>query len=223
MRVNERRRPRTPRSRLLPILGPDQIDQVVERILGGGIVAIPTDTVYGLAALPTHEGAVGALADLKGRDRDQPIAALIDSVADAIPYLDDPASVDAFVRFWPGALTLVVRARAAGLQPPVVTAEGTVGIRKPDDRFARMVIRGCGGILAVTSANRHGDAPCTSAAQVAAEFGDALMVLDGGPRTGNVASTVVDVTGAQPRILREGGLTAADLGIAPAPEAPPLG
>lgn len=186
-------------------------------MLGGGIVAIPTDTVYGLACLPTHEAALNALADLKGRDRDQPIAALFDSVADAIPYLDSMASLDPYVRFWPGALTVIVRARAdvegGGLLPPVVTEAGTVGIRKPDDRFARHVIRSCGGILAVTSANHHGTPPCTTAEEVIAEFGEAMMVLDGGGRTGGLASTVVDVTGERPRVLREGPVTAADLGI----------
>jgi len=201
----------------LPILGPDRIEEVVERVLGGGIVAIPTDTVYGLACLPMHEAALNALADLKGRDRDQPVAALIDSVADAIPYLDATTSLDAFVRFWPGALTVIVRARAnvagGGLLPPVVTEEGTVGIRKPDDRFARHVIRSCGGILAVTSANHHGAPPCTSAEEVLAEFGEAMMVLDGGGRTGGLASTVVDVTGERPRIVRAGPITAANLGI----------
>ena len=186
---------------------------MVERIRGGGIVAITTDTMYGLAALPTHEGALGALADLKGRDRDQPIAALIDSVADAMDYLERPDALDPYVRFWPGALTVIVRARAGGLLPPVVTAQGTVGVRKPDDRYARAIIRACGGVLAVTSANRHGQFPATSAAEVAAEFGEGLVVLDGGDRTGGVASTVIDVTGERPVMLREGRLTAAELGI----------
>jgi len=197
----------------LPILDPEQADEVVARIMSGGIVAIPTDTVYGLACLPTHEGALGAIADLKGRDRDQPIAALIDSVAGIIEYLEDAALLDQYVRFWPGALTVIMRARPGGLLPPVVTAQGTVGVRKPDDRYARAVIRACGGVLAVTSANRHGQPPCTSAEEVAAEFGDTLMVLDGGARTGGVASTVLDASGDAPRILREGPITAHELGL----------
>ena len=169
--------------------------------------------MYGLACLPTHEGALGALADLKGRERDQPIAALIDSVADIIKFLVVPNALDRYVSFWPGALTVIVKAQPGGLLPPVVTAEGTVGVRKPDDRIARAVIRGCGGVLAVTSANRHGQAPCTSAEAVAAEFGPGLVVLDGGSRDGGVASTVVDASGETPRILREGPISAADLGI----------
>ncbi|MQC17965.1 MAG: threonylcarbamoyl-AMP synthase [Chloroflexi bacterium] len=205
--------PSQPRSAVLPILDADHLDEVVDRLRSGGIVAIPTDTVYGLACLPTHEGALGALADLKGREREQPIAALIDSVADIIAYLDAPNALDPYVRFWPGALTVIVRATPGGLLPPVVTEAGTVGVRKPDDRIARAVIRGCGGVLAVTSANRHGQPPCTSAEAVAAEFGPALVILDGGDRDGGQASTVVDASGETPRILREGPLSAADLGI----------
>lgn len=216
MRVNETTycALRALREVTLPILDAEQIDEVVARIMSGGIVAIPTDTVYGLACLPTHEAALGALADLKGRERDQPIATLIDSVAGIIQYLEDAAILDEYVRFWPGALTVVMRARPGGLLPPVVTIEGTVGVRKPDDRLARAVIRACGGVLAVTSANRHSQPPCTSAEEVASEFGDALMVLDGGARTGGIASTVLDASGERPRILREGTITARDLGLA---------
>lgn len=181
--------------------------------MDGGIVGIPTDTVYGLACLPTHEAALRALADLKGRERDKPITALIDSVAGIIEHLEDAAILDQYVRFWPGALTVIMRAKPGGLLPPVVTAQGTIGVRKPDDRMARAVIRACGGVLAVTSANRHGAPPCTSAEEVAREFGDSLMVLDGGARTGGVASTVLDVSRESPRILREGPITARDLGL----------
>ncbi len=135
-------------------------------------------------------------------------------MADIIQYLQTPDALDRYVRFWPGALTVIVQAKAGGLLPPVVTEGGTVGVRKPDDRIARAIIRGCGGVLAVTSANRHGQPPCTSAEAVATEFGPALLVLDGGNRDGGQASTVVDASGAAPRILRAGPLSAADLGIA---------
>lgn len=223
LQVNERTLSRLFRgSHDLPILDPNRPEQLqvaVDRLLSGGIVAIPTDTVYGLAALPTHEGALGALADLKGRDRDQPIAVLIDSVAAVIPFLEAADSLDPYIRFWPGALTVIVRARPGegALLPPVVSTQGAVGIRKPDDRVARALIRACGGILAVTSANRHGQAPATSAAEVVAEFGDGFLVLDGGERAGGTASTVVDASGGRPTIVRQGEVTAGDLGI----EGPP--
>jgi tRNA threonylcarbamoyl adenosine modification protein (Sua5/YciO/YrdC/YwlC family) len=180
-------------------------------------VAIPTDTAYALVCLPTHEAALGALADLRGQDRDQPVPVFIDSVAGVIEFMEDPGVLDAYVRFWPGALTLIVRSRPGGageLVAPVVSDGLTIGVRKPDDRLARAVIRASGGLLAATSAGRAGEPPCASAEGVAAEFGDALLVLDGGPRDASEA-TVLDITGVTPRLIREGAIPAAALGLAP--------
>ena len=199
----------------MPILPAACIDEVAARLLAGGVVAIPTDTVYGLAALATDAGALRALADLKGREQQQPIAVLVDSVEAVAPYLGDARALDGLrfvARFWPGALTAIVRARPGGLAAPAVSEAGTIGVRVPDDDLARAVIRACGGLLAVSSANRHGEPPATSAAEVAAAFGDALLVLDGGMRSSTAPSTVVDLTGARPRILRAGPISAADLG-----------
>ncbi len=200
----------------MPIVGPDRIDEVVAKLLDGGVAAIPTDTVYGVAALPTRADAVRALAHLKGRDEQQPVAVLFDSGGALAPFLEDAEALDRVMRFWPGALTAIVRARVdGGLAPAVATEAGTIGVRKPDDQVARLVIRSCGGLLAVTSANRHGAAPATSAEEVAAIFGPELLVLDGGPRPGGTASTVVDISVDPPRILREGPITAEELGIEP--------
>ncbi|MSQ31565.1 MAG: threonylcarbamoyl-AMP synthase [Dehalococcoidia bacterium] len=198
----------------MPILPPDRASEVVARLLDGGVVVVPTDTVYGLAALATSAEALRALAELKGRDAQQPIAVLVDSVAAVAPYLERTEALDPVARFWPGALTAVVRARPGGLAAPVVTAEGTIGVRIPDDDLARTVIRGVGGVIAASSANRHGEPPALTAAEAARAFPD-LLVLDGGDRTGGVPSTVVDLTGDRPRVLREGPVTAAMLGIAP--------
>jgi tRNA threonylcarbamoyl adenosine modification protein (Sua5/YciO/YrdC/YwlC family) len=154
---------------------------------------------------------VRALADVKGREAQQPIAVLIDSVEAVAPHLIDPAALDRVARFWPGALTAIVKARLASLVPPVVTEAATIGVRMPDDDLARGVIRACGGVLAVTSANRHGEPAATSAQECAAAFGDALVVLDGGPRNSTAPSTVVDLTGPRPRVLRAGPISAADL------------
>lgn len=196
----------------MPILPPDRIAEVVDALLSGRVVAFPTDTVYGLAALATSSAAVGALIDLKGREQQQPIAVLVDSVEAVAPYLESPSALQTVARFWPGALTAVVLARPGGLVPPVVTEAATIGVRMPDDDLARGVIRACGGVLAVTSANRHGEPAATSAEECAAAFGDALVVLDGGPRNSTAPSTVVDLTGPRPRILRAGPISAADLG-----------
>ena len=187
---------------------------MAEWIAGGGVAAIPTDTVYGLACLATHPEAVRALADLKGRDTGQPIAVLFDSVVYLAAHLEHLSVLDGVMPHWPGALTAIVRAAPRStFVPPIVSAEGTIGVRKPDDPDARAVIRACGGLLAVTSANRHGAEPAVSAEEVTAIFGDELLVLDGGRRSGGVASTVVDLTGATPTILRTGSVTAEALGI----------
>ncbi len=195
----------------LPILPPDRLDEVVAHLLAGGVVAIPTDTVYGLASLANSAEAVNALIDLKGRGQQQPIAVLVDSVEAVREYLESASTLDRIARFWPGALTAVVLARPAGLVPPVVTEAATIGVRMPDDELARAVIRACGGVLAVTSANRHGEPAATTAAEVAAAFGDDLVILDDGTRNSSAPSTVVDLTGPRARILRAGPISAADL------------
>ena len=202
----------------MPIIPPERSDEAVRALLDGAVVAIPTDTVYGLAASIDHPAAVLRLAELKGRAPDQPVAVLIDSAEAVTPQLEDSAALDRVARFWPGALTAIVRVRdGEGWPAPVLathpTGSKTLGLRVPDDELARAVIRGCGGALAVTSANRHDDPPATSAQGVAAIFGDELLILDGGPRDGGVASTVIDLTTDPPAVLREGAVTAAELGL----------
>ena len=194
----------------MPILPPARLDEIAAAIRAGGVAAIPTDTVYGLAALPDDAAALGRLAALKGRPGEQPIAVLFDR-ADAIRgAVTDPDALDPLGAFWPGPLTAVVRARresARAFAAPAVTPEGTIGLRMPDDALARAVIRACGGALAVTSANRSGDPPAETAAAAVAAFGGALPVLDGGPRR-LPPSTVADLTADPPAVLREGPIPA---------------
>ncbi len=197
----------------MPIVGPDQLAEVVRALRGGAVVGIPTDTVYGLAASLDHRAAVRRLSELKGREAEQPIALLIGSIETVAPHLDEPAAVEGVRRFWPGPLTVVVRARG-GFASEVANAAGGIGLRQPDDRLALAVIEACGGVLAVTSANRHGEPPATTAREVVGVFGDDLLVLDGGPRTGGVASTVLDLSVDPPRLLREGPISAEALGLA---------
>lgn len=195
----------------MPIVGREHLDEIVERVLRGEVVAMPTDTVYGLATRADDDAAVHRLAELKGRDPRQPIAVLFDAVADIEALIDPPPDFGRLAAFWPGALTMVVRARP-GAFASALTPEGSIGIRQPDDDLARELLRRCGGVLAVTSANPHGEAAAASADAVAAMFGDALLILDGGAR-GQVASTVIDLTSDPPKVLREGVLTAAALGL----------
>ena len=191
----------------MPIVGPGRVDEVVRALRGGAVAAIPTDTVYGLAALPDDAAAVAALATLKGRSEQQPIAVLFDSIEAIVPFVEDAAALRALAGFWPGALTAVVRVRA-DLATAALTPGGTLGLRQPDDDLTRAVIRACGDALAVSSANRTGEPPALSAADVVATFGDGLLVLDGGARPGGAASTVVDATSEPPTVLREGPIRA---------------
>lgn len=182
----------------------DVVDAVVDAVRRGGVVVLPTDTVYGLAVDPRLPGATGALFSLKGRPDDTPIAVLVASV-DQARLLADPVPAYAsrlMATHWPGALTLVLpRRRGVGLDlgPPPTT----VGVRCPDAPLVRAVADRIGP-LATTSANRHREPTPASAAEVAALFGDRVaLVVDGGRREGR-ASTVVDCTGRTPVVLREG-------------------
>ena len=197
----------------MPILPPDAVADAVAALRRGRVIAMPTDTVYGLVAMADDREAVERLAELKGRGAEQPVQLLFDSLDAIARQLDDPGGLERVRAFWPGPLTAIVRVRP-GFAAAVVTAAGTAGLRQPDDTLARAVIAGCGGVLAATSANRHGEPPALTARDVAAVFGDAMLVLDGGPRPGGVASTVVDLTVDPPAILRAGPFSAADLGLA---------
>jgi tRNA threonylcarbamoyl adenosine modification protein (Sua5/YciO/YrdC/YwlC family) len=194
----------------VPVLRPERIDEIVRALRAGEVVAIPTDTVYGLAAMPDDAAAVRALAALKGRSEQQPIAVLFDDIETVASHVEDAQALRRLARFWPGALTAVVRVRA-GLATAALTPAGTLGVRQPDDELARAVIRACGGALAVSSANRTGEPPALSAIEVVAAFGEAVPVLDGGARAGGTASTVVDVSVEPPAVLREGPIAAAEV------------
>ncbi len=192
------------------ILGPEHVKKIVRALRKGEVVGIPTDTVYGLAAMPNDAEAVSKLAGLKGRSDQQPIAVLFDDIGGVAPYVEDSSALARLAPFWPGALTAVLRARD-GLATGALTRLGTLGLRQPDDDLARSVIRACGGALAVSSANRTGEPPALSAAEVVSAFGESLLVLDGGERPGGTASTVVNLAVDPPEVLREGPIDAAEV------------
>ena len=149
---------------------------------------------------------------LKGRPSGQPFQLLVEPVEAVLPLLADAGALERVRALWPGPLTAVVRARAgAGLA--VVTEQGTVGVRQPDDALARAVIEAAGGVIAATSANLSGEDPATTARDVVRRFGGELLVLDGGERGGLSPSTVVDLTRDPPVLLRAGPITAGELGI----------
>lgn len=178
----------------------------VEALAAGRAIALPTDTVYGLAVDPFLPGAADRLFELKVRPRHVNLPVLVTGIDQALGLATAvPASATALMaRFWPGPLTVVLPARA-GLGADLGDDDATIGIRCPDHPVPLALCREVGP-LATTSANRHGEPTLTTAAEVAATFGDTLtVVLDGGTCTGS-PSTVVDCTGVEPKLLREGRL-----------------
>ncbi len=179
----------------------------IEALASGAIVALASDTVYGVGAAIAHPEAVARLFRLKDRPTSVALPVILDDVATiaslAVTWSARAAALaDAY---WPGALTIVVAANAAFAR--LVGATSAVGLRVPDDETLRAIVAAVGPI-AFTSANRHGEAPCTSAAAVLAAFAgdDALAgVLDGGERSGAVSS-VVDVTTEPWRLVRAGAI-----------------
>ena len=189
------------------ILPPTGIDEAAACIRAGQIVAIPTDTVYGLAADPFQPAAVERLFRLKGRPENKPILLLVDSLGQVERLTSRrPQALDRLAaRFWPGPLTLILP--AAAFVPERITAgTGTVAVRMPGSLLTRRLIRAARAPLTGTSANRSGRPAARSAREVWEQFaGERLLVLDGGPAPSEIPSTIVDLTG-EPRIVREGAV-----------------
>lgn len=184
---------------------PGLVESLVAALEGGEAVVVPTDTVYGLAASPSVAGATARLFALKDRRPDAPLAVLVPD-ADAARALIAGWSptMDRLVgRFWPGALTLVVRRALAAERWELGGDPGTIGLRCPAHPLVRAVAARVGPI-ATTSANAHGQpTPTTAAAAAATLTAPVAVVADGGAIAGS-ASTVVDLTGPEPILLREG-------------------
>ena len=194
----------------------DELDEVVAALERGRAVVLPTDTVYGLAALPAMDRAVRNLFELKGRGAEAPIAVLCASSEQAFALARDVSSVHRSIAraCWPGPLTLVLRRRAA-LSWDLGEPADTIGVRVPDDPLIRALTEQVGPIAA-TSANRHGSDPATTAEEARMQLGGDVVLVDGG-RLGTVASTVVDATGKPWKVLRIGAVSVADLEAAGAP------
>jgi L-threonylcarbamoyladenylate synthase len=197
---------------IVPV-GPDAVALAIDALRGGEVVALPTDTVYGLAALPTIAAATDRLFALKGRDADTPIAVLCADAAQAFALAapDAPSREVRHIadRLWPGPLTLVLP-RRPGLGYELGEPADTVGVRCPDYALVRAIATTVGPI-ATTSANRHREPTAPTAEGVAAIFGAGLaLVVDGG-RCEAPPSTVVAVAGVEWKVLREGPIPLAEL------------
>jgi tRNA threonylcarbamoyl adenosine modification protein (Sua5/YciO/YrdC/YwlC family) len=184
----------------------------VTAVRRGQLVILPTDTVYGIGVDAFDAEGVQRLLDAKGRGRDMPPPVLIssDTTLEALAT-DLPGWASGLVaKYWPGPLTIVCRQQPS-LRWDLGETRGTVAIRMPDDQAA-LDLLGRTGPLAVSSANNTGHAAATNADEAEEMLGWAVeVILDGGPSTGSEPSTIVDCTGARPRILREGAINAEDL------------
>jgi tRNA threonylcarbamoyl adenosine modification protein (Sua5/YciO/YrdC/YwlC family) len=190
-----------------------KVEAAIAALDAGGVVAVPTDTVYGLAAEVSQPSAVTTLFTLKHRPTFQPIPVMVDSV-DQIQFLgvDWPDEAQALAEaFWPGALTIIVTVPHE-LAVMLGDEHDTAGFRIPDDDTLRRMMAVLGP-FAVTSANEHGEKPCYSAYEVLERFAtrDELSgAIDGGERSGDVSS-VVDLSVTPWRVLREGAISVAEL------------
>lgn len=185
------------------------LDDAVAAIRRGGVVAIPTETVYGLACDPANTSAIGRIYAIKRRPADLELTILSATIAG----IEDDVELNAVARalagaYWPGALSIVCRLRRHRWGIP--RAGDTLSVRIPDHPVALELLRRTGP-LATTSANRHGEPPVATAAEVAAALdGEIDAIVDGG-RCGGLASTIIDCTTTIPRVLREGPIPAAVL------------
>ena len=206
-----------------------QLDEAVAVLKRGGLVAFPTETVYGLGADAGNPAAIAKLYAAKGRPADHPVIVHVAGMAQLNKWAREitPVARRLAERFWPGPLTLILK-RAPGVSDALTGGQDTVGLRIPSHPVAHALLEKFGGGIAAPSANRFGRVSATLAEHVRREFGDAVdFVFDGGECDVGIESTIVDATGAAPVLLRPGHITARDIeqaaGIAlaaPTPHSP---
>jgi L-threonylcarbamoyladenylate synthase len=175
----------------------------------GGLVAFPTETVYGLGADAANPEAVRKIFAAKRRPADHPVIVHLLGIDDVMGWASEiPAAARALMgRFWPGPLTLILK-RAPSVSDVVTGGQDSVGVRVPSHPIARALLREFGGGIAAPSANRFGRISPTTAADVREELGSAVeLVLDGGPCDIGIESTIVDFSSGTPKLLRPGGLS----------------
>ena len=192
---------------------PLEIARAAGVLRAGGIVAFPTETVYGLGGDASNPAAVAKIYALKGRPADHPVIVHLAAVHQVARWAAEvPVAAQRLAaRFWPGPLTLILR-RAAGVLDAVTGGQDTVALRVPSHPAAQALLSAFGGGVAAPSANRFGRVSATTADHVREEFGAQVeLVLDGGPCAVGIESTIVDVSGATPALLRPGGIALASL------------
>jgi L-threonylcarbamoyladenylate synthase len=182
--------------------------RISEIIARGGLIAFRTDTFYGLGADPFNREAVQRIKQLKGREDQKPILIIVSDRAAVARFISAPTPNFSLLAetFWPGPLTLIGQA-AQGVPEEISAGTKTVGVRLPGDDKVRALVRYCGGALTATSANPSQQRPATTAEKVFSYFGEAIdLILDDGESKANQPSTVIDVSGVEPRVIRDGAI-----------------
>jgi L-threonylcarbamoyladenylate synthase len=195
---------------VLVTLKPDRAGytRAAQLVRGGGVIAFPTDTVYGLGAAADDELAQKRVFAMKNRPVGMPLILMVAARSQLEGWVHVDSRAEAVIeRWWPGPLTLILHASAGG----------TLGVRIPNHEVTLELLRASGPLM-TTSANLHGDDPAMTADE-AARLPGLAAVLDGGRAPGGIASTVVDLTGPEMHILREGAIPAADVLGPPPPKA----
>jgi len=190
---------------------PIVLQHAVDVLQNGGLVAFPTDTVYGLAALPAKTEYIESLYTVKGRESTRAIAILLSSSKQLNEVSISPNKVAKILaeRFWPGPLTLIVPRHPS--LPEILSPNPTIGVRVPDHELALQLLS-MAGPLGVTSANISGQENTTTANEVLEQLdGRIHLLIDGGTSPGSVPSTVVDCTNSDPVVLRSGPIRLADI------------
>ncbi len=183
-------------------------DEAVRVLRDGGLVCYPTDTVYGIGAAAGDDAAVRRLYAVKGRSPDKPLPLLLGDVSDAARVAEVTPLAKALAgRFWPGALTIVMR-KADSYRSLALAGGDTVALRVPDHELVRRIVRALGEPVTGTSANRSGTRAPVSAAEVAFQMGEMVeLIIDGGQSRTRLESTVIDITHDKPEIVREGAVS----------------
>ena len=196
---------------------PDRIDFIVSCLRKGDVIAMPTDTFYGLAVDPVNLYAVERIYQIKTRQKHKPLSLLISGLAQAYTLArDTDANLDKLAdRFWPGPLTIIVR---AGTKLPLRSTAntGNVALRVPDAVIPRAIVEKLGLPITATSANLQGMPECNYAACVRDQIGDRIpLIVDGGPTGRSVATTIVDLTTSDGlwKILREGAIPTHEIAL----------
>ena len=187
--------------------------EAVAILAQGGVIAYPTETVYGLGAAISCHAALLRISAIKGRSGIKALSYMVDSVARALALSGNlPGYVhDLIQRYWPGPLTLVVEA-SPDVPGHAVSENGTIGLRMPDNQICRTLVGKLDDAIATTSANVSGEPPACSAEAVYAALGEQVdLIIDGGTSRLAISSTVLDVTGKEPALLRQGAIPFSDI------------